>query len=184
MAYSTDSAGRFVHHLRRHKEFYFLPPTLILNVENGIVREYHTFDSALHSICFPIYDLQNIINSLDQKAHEAIQKFAILATDMDHYEIDFAPVMVEIEGKIVKSPLSNFYRSVSIFHSFLGLNVDWFGNGQLAAKVYFDRILDFGKSPEAEARPFFPRKSMETHETITTVRKLDYWPMSIDMTSE
>ena len=161
--YSTENIGLLIHHMLRHSEDLYLPPTLVSGIQN------------LPTTIRP-HNIEFVRAYVKRKAEIAIQKFSKVALEMDFLKIGFAPVLIEIEGVVVESDMTDFYRSISLFKKFLDIPLSLFDNREPCARNYMQRILKFGSSAERDGPfPFFEKKSpycTQKYETQTYVKKL------------
>ena len=144
--------------MQKHKQSFFLPPTLLrenIRLPRTVSRD----------------QLETLKAETPEKAEFAIKQYGKLLLEMDYMKLTFAPVKIEIQGKVYESPNSDFFRTFALFSSYFELDLRLLDNNEAIAKMYRERILKFGGGNAVEVFPFFKKESpiptdFETHTYI------------------
>ena len=119
--------------------------------------------------------LQKLVTNFPGTCEKAIREFSKLALEMTLEEISFAPVKIEIEGKIEKSPFTDFYRSFALMEKMVRPDWKLLSNDESIATYYIERILELGNAREVDMPlPSFSRKTpsaVVNYHTQTYVKK-------------
>ena len=142
MIYSSRCPFKISRHLFNHGETNFLPVRYLQS-------------ESFHQLP----DREEFRKEATEAGRKACFEYAQLILEMAKLRIPFQPILFEIEGEAFQSPLSDFYRNISLFDSCF--KFAWCRKADKSRSNAFirSRIIQIGNQGSDRPHPFVTRIS-------------------------